>query len=235
MDAFLKTEDIKHKEGAIGFFTKNLVKRKDIFVHIVKLLYGQYLRRKKWVRTKMRGLVILGDGFEDTEAIATIDILRRAKLELDLVAVGDSLEILTQSGMTVKADMLISEIKVENYNFIVIPGGKAVYNVLDNNLALSDIILDFADKDKLIAAICAGPSQVGKLGLYEGKNYTCFPSTEMVISNGKYQPSNGVVVSDNYITAKAMGYSIDFALSIVEYLLGKDASDKVRKSINGEV
>lgn len=183
----------------------------------------------------MRGLVILGDGFEDTEAIATIDILRRAKLDLDLVAVENSLELLTQSGITVKADMLLSEIKVENYNFIVIPGGKAVFNVLDKTLALSDIILDFADKDKLIAAICAGPSQVGKLGLYEGEYYTCFPATESVIPSGNYQPNNGVVVSDNYITAKAMGYSIDFALAIVEYLLGKDASDKVRKSIHGEI
>lgn len=183
----------------------------------------------------MRGLVILGDGFEDTEAIATIDILRRAKLDLDLVAVGNSLELLTQSGITVKADMLLSEIKVENYNFIVIPGGKAVFNVLDKTLALSDIILDFADKDKLIAAICAGPSQVGKLGLYDGKNYTCFPSTESVIPSGNHQPKNGVVVSDNYITAKAMGYSMDFGLAIVEYLLGKDASANVRKSIHGEI
>ena len=87
----------------------------------------------------------------------------------------DNLEVKTQTGLTVKADMLISDVKVEDYNFLVIPGGRAVFNVLDKSTILSEIILDFADKDKLIV-ICAGPSQVGKLGLFAGKDYTCFLS-----------------------------------------------------------
>jgi 4-methyl-5(b-hydroxyethyl)-thiazole monophosphate biosynthesis len=182
----------------------------------------------------MRGLFILGDGFEDTEAIATIDVLRRAKLEVTCASMEDNLEVKTQTGLTVKADMLISDVKVEDYNFLVIPGGRAVFNVLDKSTILSEIILDFADKDKLIASICAGPSQVGKLGLFAGKDYTCFPTTEASITRGNLQQDRGVVVSDNYITAKAMGYSIDFGLAIVEYLLGKNVKENVRKAIYGE-
>ena len=183
----------------------------------------------------MRGLIILGDGFEDTEGIATTDVLKRAKLDLDCVALGSSLEVITAKGLSIKANMLLSDVKVEDYDFIVIPGGRAVFDVLDKSTVLSEIILDFADKEKLIAAICAGPTQVGKLGLYEGKDYTCFPTTEDVIISGNLMQSRGVVVSDNYITAKAMGYSIDFALSIVDYLLGTEVKEQVRKSIFGEV
>jgi len=183
----------------------------------------------------MKGLFILADGFEDTEGIATIDVLKRAKLDLDYVAVKDNLEVITQTGLKVKATKLLNDLKVEDYNFIVIPGGRAVYNVLDKSEVLSEIILDFADKEKLIAAICAGPTQVGKLGLYEGKDYTCFPSTETAIIAGNLMQDRGVVVSDNYITAKAMGYSIDFGLAIVEYLLSSEKKEQVRKSIYGEV
>ncbi|MCK9471030.1 MAG: DJ-1 family glyoxalase III [Bacilli bacterium] len=183
----------------------------------------------------MRGLFILGDGFEDTEAIATIDVLKRAKLDLDYASLSNSLDVTTQTGMVVKANMFLTEVKVEDYNFIVIPGGKAVFNVLDKSTTLSEIILDFADKEKLIAAICAGPSQVGKLGLYDGKDYTCFPTTEEVITLGNLRQDQGVVVSENYITGKAMGYSIDFGLAIVEYLLGQQTKEKVRKAIYAEI
>lgn len=181
----------------------------------------------------MRGLFILGNGFEDTEGIATIDVLKRAKLALDLVSMSDSLEVVTQTGLTVKAEKKITEIKFEDYDFLVIPGGRAVFEVLDNSPLLSELIMEFADKDKLIAAICAGPSQVGKLGLYEDENYTCFPTTEQHITKGTLI-DQGVVVSNNFITAKAMGYSIDFALEIVEYLLGKATKEKVRKAVYGE-
>lgn len=183
----------------------------------------------------MRGLFILGNGFEDTEAIATIDVLKRAKLELDLVSFSANLDVQTQNGLIVKANLTIDNIQLENYNFLVIPGGKAVFNVLDKSFLLSEIIFDFADKEKLIAAICAGPTLVGKLGLYDSQNFTCFPTTEAVIKGGHYLPNAGVVVSNNFITAKSMGYSIDFGLAIIEYLLGKDKREQVRKSVYGEI
>ncbi len=182
----------------------------------------------------MRGLVILGNGFEDTEAIATIDVLKRAKLELDYASMSNSLEVITQNGLVIKANIFFDDIELENYNFLVIPGGRAVFEVLNQSKKLSEVILDFADKEKLIAAICAGPSQVGKLGLYNNKNYTCFPTTEKAIIGGTYLKDKGVVVSDNFITAKSMGYSIDFGLAIVEYLLGSERRKLVKKAVFGE-
>lgn len=182
----------------------------------------------------MRGLVIFADGFEDTEAVATIDVLKRAKLDLDYASLMDSLEINTQNGLKILANVFLKDIKPEDYNFIVIPGGAAVFKVLDKSELLTQFILDFADKEKLVAAICAGPSQVGKLGLYKNNSYTCFPGTEEAITAGKYLKNKGVVLSNHYITAKSMAYSIDFGLEIVEYLLGKEKRETVRKAVFAE-
>lgn len=181
----------------------------------------------------MKGLFILANGFEDTEAIATIDVLKRSKLDLDLVAVGNSLTIKTQTGLTVMAEKLIADVSIKDYDFLVIPGGRAVSQVLDKSELLSEIIKQFVLDNKLVAAICAGPSQVGKLGFYKNENYTCFPTTEKSIIGGNLMQDKGVVRSNNFITGKAMGYSIDFALEIVEYLQGKPQREKVYKSVFG--
>lgn len=182
----------------------------------------------------MKGLVVLGNGFEDTEAIATIDVLRRAKLELDLASMHDTLEVESQTGITINATILFKDVNPNDYAFLVIPGGRAVFNVLDKSERLSEVIKDFANKQKLVAAICAGPSQVGKLGLYENQNYTCFPTTEEQVTHGTLMQDKGVVVSNNFITAKAMAYSIDFGLAIVEYLLGSEKKEQVRSAAFGE-
>lgn len=182
----------------------------------------------------MKGLFVLGNGFEDTEAIATIDILRRAKLELDLASMHDDLEVTSQTGIKVTASMLFKNANFKDYDFLVIPGGRAVFNVLDHSEKLSEIVREFAKENKLVAAICAGPTQVGKLGLYENHTFTCFPTTEDKITKGTLKQDEGVIVSGNFITAKAMAYSIDFGLAIVEYLLGKEKKEQVRKAAYGE-
>ena len=110
----------------------------------------------------MKGIVILGNGFEDTEAIATIDVLKRSKMEI-VTAAFDSLEVVSQYGMKVKADMFLNDVKEGDFDFLVIPGGRAVYEVLNKSEKVSDLIKEFNQSNKLIAAICAGPSQIGKL------------------------------------------------------------------------
>jgi len=182
----------------------------------------------------MKGLVVLGNGFEDTEAIATIDILKRAKLSLDLASMHDTLEVESQTGIKMFANVLFKDINAKDYDFLVIPGGKAVFNVLDKSEKLSEVIKEFVKENKVVAAICAGPTQVGKLGLYENHNFTCFPSTETKITKGNLMQDKGVVVSGKFITAKAMGYSIEFGLAIVEALLGKEKKEETRKQAFGE-
>ncbi|MFY9422428.1 MAG: DJ-1 family glyoxalase III [Bacilli bacterium] len=180
----------------------------------------------------MKGLVIIADGFEDTEAIATIDVLKRSKLEITTASF-DSLEVTSAFNLKVKADKLMKDVREEEYDFLVIPGGRAVFNVLDKKKEVSDLIVKFAESGRLVAAICAAPMLIGKLGLLKERKYTCFPTCEEGIE-GILQQKKGVVRDGNIITAKAMAYSLDFALEIVEYLQGDKQREAVNKNIRGE-
>ena len=179
----------------------------------------------------MKGIILLASGFEDTEAITTIDILKRAGLEIDLCAVNNEKEITTQYNLKIKPELLIKKVDYTKYDFLVIPGGKAVFNTLSKLDIINDIIKHFNDSGKLIAAICAAPMLLGRNGLFTNKPFTCFPSCEVGIE-GIYT-GEGVTCKDNYITGKSMAYTIEFALKIVEYLKGKEESEKIRKAVFG--
>lgn len=180
----------------------------------------------------MKGIILLASGFEDTEAITTIDILKRAGIEIDLCAVNNEKMISTQYNLNIKPELLIKKVDYTKYDFLVIPGGKAVFNTLKNLKVVDEVITYFNNSGKLIAAICAAPMLLGRLGLFEGKKFTCFPSCEEGIK-GTYT-KEGVTSQDNYITGKSMAYTIEFALKIVEYLKGKELSEKVKKAVFGE-
>lgn len=180
----------------------------------------------------MKGLIILADGFEDVEAIGTIDILRRSGIEIKTCAIS-SINIVTSHNIKIEADCLLKDLE-EEYDFLVIPGGRAVSTILDKSKEIDELIKEFAKKNKLIAAICAAPSLVGKLGYLKNKEFTCFPGFEDKVIDGKYSSNKGVVVSGNFITSKAMGYTNDFALSIVEFLQGKKQREKIANSIIGK-
>ena len=176
-----------------------------------------------------RGLVLLANGFEDTEGIATIDCLKRVGIELDIVSVMDTNTIITQCKNTLVLDKNVTECSTSDYDFLFIPGGGAVINYLIKQNSISNIILDFSCENKLIATICAAPMLVGKLGLFENRKFTCYPGCEVGIK-GKYT-GDATTVSDNFITGKSMGHSIEFALEIVKYLLGTSAYNQLKQSI----
>ena len=182
----------------------------------------------------MKGIILITNFFEDVEAIATVDVLRRAKIESDYVSLNETLEAKTQSNLPIKCDILISEADLSKYDFLVIPGGKAVMTDLKNRTEVNSIITNFAMRGKLIASICAAPYLVGRLGYFEGGKYTCFPGCNEGIEKGK-RVDKGVVVYKNFISAKSMAYSIDFALEIIEYLLGSNVRKQIDRSVHGEV
>lgn len=183
----------------------------------------------------MKGLIVLGNGFEDVEAISVIDVLRRSKLEIDTVTNNKTLEVETAFGITLNAQKFLKDVNEKDYDFLVIPGGRAVRTVWGNDRNLAELITQFVSSKKLVAAICAGPLLVGKLGFYKDLPYTCFPGSETYITAGKYSPKEGVITAGNFITAKAMGYAIDFGLAIIEYLQGKRQREQIYLSIRGEL
>ncbi len=164
----------------------------------------------------MKGLILLENYFEDIEAIATIDIIRRANIKIDTISLSTK-KLITQSKIIIEADYLINEINYNNYDFLIIPGGKAVMNSLIYNNLVNEILNAF--KNKLICLICAAP-----ILLKEINEFTCFKGFENKIK-GKYL-NKGVVRYKNIITAKSCAYTIDFALEIINYLTNSNTNVK---------
>lgn len=179
----------------------------------------------------MKALIVLSNGFEDVEALCTFDILKRSGIELTKVSL-DSLNVLSAYGNIVNADVLLKDIDYNDFDFLIIPGGKAVFEVLNKRKEIDDLIDDFYFKNKLIACICAAPLLLGKRGYFEGLEYTCFPGCDELIISG-IKSDEAVVSNDKFITAKSMYYTIPFALEIVNRVLGYEKMEKVKRNIMG--
>lgn len=179
----------------------------------------------------MKGLVLLANGFEDTEALTTIDILKRSGMEITTATPHQNLLVNSAYGHKIYAEVPYANINSNDFDFLVIPGGGAIVDIWSEDKNLSELIAAFVKENKLVASICAGPSVVGKLGYFKELDYTCFPSFEKGIEGNLV--NQGVVVTDKFITAKAMYYTIEFALAIVEKLLGKEKKDQILNSIKG--
>ena len=181
----------------------------------------------------MKGLLLLANHFEDSEALVTYDILRRSGIEMVLTSVEGTKELTTQNKIRLFADALIEEVSLDEFEFLVIPGGKAVFERLDHLKIVDDVILHFHNNKKWIAAICAAPHLIGKLGLLQNKNYVCFPTCNKSIIGGTLLKEQKVVIEDYVITGRAMAVTVDFALAIIETLQGKTQKEKIEKSIYG--
>lgn len=182
----------------------------------------------------MNLLMLIVDDFEDTECIATLDVLTRGGDQVTLASLMNRKEIKPKLGRTIIVEKLIKEIKYEDFDGVIIPGGPGSFRIMPNIKEVENIIKYFADNHKLVASICAAPHLVGKLGYFKEKEFTVHPGFEDQIIGGIYRRDLGVVKSDNFITAKSMYYSIDFGLEIHEYFHGKNSRDLLEKSCMGE-
>lgn len=178
-------------------------------------------------KQKMKILVTVTDGFEDIEAIGTVALLRRAKLDVDFAAIG-STSAMGRYNVHVNNLKNLSDLNIGDYDRLVIPGGPE-YVAEENNPEFLKRILSLAVHDKYIAAICAGPTILGHLGLLKGKNYTCFTSRNEDFGGtyiDRYAVRDGKI-----ITGKSAAAVIDFSFEIIEAVLGKKARLEVEKSI----
>ena len=179
----------------------------------------------------MKGLIILVNNFEDVEALATVDVLRRSGIIIDTTSL-DNKDVITQSNNKITVDYLLNEVNVNEYDFLILPGGKAVFNILDNDKRIDDLVDYFYSNKKLICAICAAPRLIAKRGYFKNLKFTIFPGCLETEVLGK-QTTKGVVVEDYFITAKSMYYSIEFALEIIKKLQGKEQKKKIENQIKG--
>ena len=171
----------------------------------------------------------LADGFEELEAIAPIDLLRRAGA--DLVTVGVTGKTVTGSHkITVTADVTADEIVLDDVEAIILPGGMPGTLNLENDPVVQKAITFCAENGRLICAICAAPSVLGHRALLCGKRAVCYPGFEDSLS-GADIPDEYVVRDGSFITAKGAGVAADFGLEIVEALYGKAERDRIFSSV----
>lgn len=159
--------------------------------------------------------VFLAEGFEEAEALVTVDILRRAKYEVLMVGVTG--EYVTGAhGITVKSDVCVDNLSPnESLEAIVLPGGIPGTPNLEKNEKVVEFIDYAAENRKVIGAICAAPSILGKRGILKGRLATCYPGFEEYLT-GAMVDKAPVCISDNIITANGAGNVFDFALSLVD-------------------
>lgn len=177
----------------------------------------------------MRIGVFFGEGFEEIEALTTVDILRRAGYDVETVSIYNSHHVCGSHGIIFKADYYLSEVSVSAMDMIILPGGPGHTN-LEKCQHLMKRVKKFNDEGKLLAAICAAPSILGRCGVLEGKKATCFPGYEGELKGATYTGSE-VEWDKNVITGRSAGCAVVFALKIVEAISGKEAAKKLSDSI----
>ena len=174
--------------------------------------------------------MFFANGFEEVEAIAAFDVIRRAGINIESIGIG-SKQITGAHGITVVCDKQDFEINVsDSFEGIILPGGMpGTVNLLRSNTVDSFIDCCF-NKDLFICAICAAPLILGRKGILEGKNAVCYPGFENEL--------NGAVISDEYvctdgkiITAKGMGSAVNFGLAIVAAVKGQKAADDLKETL----
>ena len=176
----------------------------------------------------MKLMVVLANGFEEIEAIAPIDILRRAEVDVEIVGL-TSKTVKGKNNVKIIADKKLGEIKnFDKYQGIILPGGSPGYKHLLKSRKLIEIVRRFFVQGKLIAAICAAPLVLKKAGILEDVKVTAYPTLEKEFKN--YIPSK-VLRDRNVITARGPGAAIDFGLEIVRIVKGEKVAKEVRDKL----
>lgn len=178
----------------------------------------------------MKVLIHLAPGFEEIEAITTIDILRRASIDTQVVSVCDCLQVTGAHGIEVRADITFRRTDYESAGMIVLPGGLPGSHNLAKHDKLNEKIKAHHAQGKWLAAICAAPLVYGRLGLLEGEEAICYPSFEGELKGANILDKI-VVVSGQFITAKGPGVSMDFALEIVKQIKGEETAKQVAQGL----
>lgn len=173
--------------------------------------------------------LLLGNGFEEAEAIIPCDLLRRAGVALRLVGL-DGLSVTGGHGICLTADCTLAEVEPASAEMLILPGGLGGVRALRACPAALELIRTVAARGGLLAAICAAPTLLAELGLTEGKRAVCYPGMEAAMG-GALLCADGAVTDGRLITGKAAGTAFDFALALIAALRGEDAARAVAQEI----
>ena len=175
--------------------------------------------------------VFLADGFEEIEALAPIDVMRRAGLSVTTVSVTDSLTVTGAHGIPVVADTLFAQCDYADAALLFLPGGLPGATNLQAHTGLFQLLTAKASQpDVIISAICAAPLVLGGLGLLQGKKATCYPGFEDTMQGAHYTAAK-VTVDGHIFTACGPGAAWELGFTFVEHFCGADKADALRSGM----
>lgn len=173
-------------------------------------------------------LMILADGFEELEAIAVVDILRRASVEVTLASIAEK-RVTSAHNVVMESDCHLDDVKQQDFDVLILPGGPGV-DKLEDNLEVKERIVRQHTSGKLLAAICAAPRILDAMGLLEDRLATSWPGVQDKMTQCKYI-TDAVVKSGNIITSRGPATAMAFAFSILEFLDLRQESDSIKDAM----
>ncbi len=174
--------------------------------------------------------VFLATGFEDIEALAPVDIMRRAGLQVETVSITGEEIVTSAHGVGVLADTLIEAVDFEDAELIVLPGGMPGASNLDACEPLLQGIMEHFRAGKPLAAICAAPMVLGHLGILNGRRATCYPGFESELKGAQYTAA--IVEQDGpFITGRGPAAAMEFGYALAERFVGKEAVQALRNGM----
>ena len=174
--------------------------------------------------------MLLGTGFEETEAIAPLDLMRRAGIAVQTVGVNGKI-IYGGHGIGIEADIEIGQMDLTALEMIVLPGGLGGVNSVRQSPMAMDALAFAWNNNKYVAAICAGPTVLADLGITNGKQTTCYPGCETQMGSAKVAENAACVTDGKLITGTSAGRAIPFGLALIAALKGDCAAQTVADQI----
>lgn len=175
-----------------------------------------------------KSYLFLAEGFEELEAIAVVDVLRRGGIDVQTVAIGHGKQVSSAHGVVVEADLNVGEVESEEAECLIFPGGMPGAQNLANCKALIVMLQRQYDEGRHIAAICAAPALVlSQLKAEHKLHVTCYPGFETYLPQGFEVSADGVVIDGKVITAKGPGFAVRFGLAVLEQLRSAEVAKEV--------
>ena len=174
--------------------------------------------------------MLLGTGFEETEAIAPLDLLRRADIPVQTVGVNGKI-VYSSHGVGICADIELQDMDLSNMEMIILPGGLGGVNSVRASQGALNALRFAWEQGRKVAAICAGPTVLAELGITDGKEVTCFPSCEGQMGAARLVPGAAAVIDGRLTTGTSAGCAIPFGLKLIEALKGPEEAERIAKQI----
>lgn len=178
-------------------------------------------------------LLPLAEGFEEVEAVSLIDVLRRAGIDVRIAHIDgedDGALVLGANGISIQADTSIANVKEEDFDMILLPGGWDGTYILAENESVQSLLKAFQAKGKMIGSICAAAFALKAAGVL-GNDYTCYPAAAEEVNHPGYRDDQAVVTDGNIMTSRGPGTALCFGLEIVKHFSGVETYQAVKEGM----